>query len=89
MFFLCGTQNIFKTVWHLLGRNSHPPRASTLHFHFGTLVFVFCAFQFISFSTEYLSESQDSASLCVSFKHELTLSKSKSVNKGNHEPESL
>lgn len=33
--------------------------------------------------------SQDSVGLCVSLKHQLTLSKSKRVNKGNHEPECL
>ena len=35
-FFPCGTPNIFKAVWHLLGRDSRSPHPSTLLFCFGT-----------------------------------------------------
>lgn len=40
-FFPCGTPNILKAVWHLLGRDSHPAHPSTLLFHFGTGILCF------------------------------------------------
>lgn len=87
VFCLVTHQTFFKAVWHLLGRDSHPPHPSVLLFCFGTAILCFPVQKFFNWVPEL--KPRQCQSLCLPYKHQLTLSKSKSVNKGNHEPESL